>query len=390
MGLKTFELPDLGEGLEEAELVEWHVGPGDRVVADQPLASLETDKAVVDVPAPWSGTVSRLLAEPGETVAVGAPLVEFETGAREDAGAVVGRLERGDVAEPPGEAPSPATRAGAGGAARPAAREAPASRSGAATPRAMPAARALARREGIALADVEPTGPDGTITRADVARALKGAAAPREGWERLGGARRAMARRMARAAGIVPATLHDEADVTPWMGAEADVLVRLIRAAAAGAAAEPGLNAWFDADGPTRRLHERVDLGIAVDTPEGLYVPVLRGADALGPEALRKGADRLIAAVRGRGLAREDTEGATLTLSSWGSLGGRHGVLVVMPPQVAILGAGRAFARVGWGEDGPERRMALPLSLSFDHRAVTGGEAARFLAAARADLERPD
>ncbi len=365
MGLMRFTLPDLGEGLEEAEIVGWHVGRGDRVVADQPLVSVETDKAVVEIPAPWAGTLVAILAEPGATVRVGAPLATFETEARPDAGAVVGEL-----ASAPLEAAPPA--------------------SGPATPgavRAAPAARALAARHGIDLAALAGSGPGGAITRADVEARI--AAVPAEGgWEPLGAARRAMARRMAAAAAVVPATVQDVADVTAWMGPSADVLLRLIRAIVRGIGEEPGINAWFDPGRAARRVHTRLDLGLAVETAEGLYVPVLRDAARLGTAELRAEAARLIAAARERRLAPEDSRDATFTLSNFGPLGGRHASLVVVPPQVAILGAGRVFADVGWGKDGTERRMRLPLSLSFDHRALTGGDAARFLAAAIRDLEQ--
>lgn len=375
MALTRFDLPDLGEGLTEAEVVAWHVSPGDRVVADQPLVSLETDKAVVEIPAPWAGTVVRLLARVGEVVAVGAPLVEIDTAARPDPGAIVGdlgapdpRAAAGAAAQTAGAAPAPDAGAGAPGP------------SGAA-PRAMPAARALARARGIDLSGVTGTGPGGVITRADVAAAAEGGGG--KGWAPLSGARRSMARRMAAAAAVPRATLHDLADIGAWMAPGADVLVRLIRACVAGARAAPQLNAWYDPQAMAVMRHDRVDLGIAVDTGGALLVPVLRDAGGRDAAGLRAEADRLIAAARGPGLAPADLADPTLTLSSYGPLGGRHAELVVMPPTVAILGAGRAAP--GWRPGG--EGMLLPLSLSFDHRAVTGGEAARFLAAVIADLE---
>jgi len=368
MGVTIFALPDLGEGLEEAEIVDWHVAPGDRVVTDQPLVSVETGKAVVEVPAPWAGTIEALHAERGETVAVGAPLVSFGGAARADKGAIVGDL---------GPEPKPAAPSAS----------APEAGSGAA-PRAMPAARALARREGIELGQVRGSGPGGVIRRADVAR-LAGAAA-RAGWTPLSAPRRAMARNMAASgASVVPATIQDWADVTDWAAPGADILLRLVRALAAASASAPALNAWFDAATMTRRLHERLDLGLAVDTEAGLYVPVLRDAGRRDAAAIRAELDRLIAASRARRLGAEDQAGATLSLSNFGPLGGEHGVLVVTPPQVAILGAGRIGPHLAWGADGPAPRLRLPLSLSFDHRAVTGGEAAHFLGIVRADLERP-
>jgi len=395
MGLREFALPDLGEGLDEAEIVAWHVGKGDRVVADQPLVSVETDKAVVEVPAPWSGTVSELLVAPGTVCAIGTPLARFDTGARHDAGAIVGELESGEnLAAPEPGATAAARRPGATAASQRPDHHAPAGAAApGAGPRAMPAARALAADLGIDLAEVEGTGPGGIVTRAGVVRLRDTATGARaeaaEGWTPLGGARRAMARTMATAAGVVPATLQDVADVTAWISPTADVLVRLVRASAAGIAASPRLNAWFDPGTLAVRLHERLRLGIAVDTDEGLYVPVISPDDPADAAAVRAGLDRLIAAVRTRSLAPADRADPTFTLSSYGSLGGRHASLVVTPPQVAILGAGSAYGTVAWTEAGPEPRTHLPLSLSFDHRAATGGDAARFMAAAVSDLSEP-
>lgn len=368
MALRTFALPDLGEGLEEAEIIEWHVGPGDRVVADQPLVSVETGKAVVEILAPWGGTVTALHAQKGNTVSVGTPLASFDLAMRADAGAIVGKLETVPPSQPiPPASPEPAnpTRG--------------------AHSRAMPAARALAQRAGINLSQLDGTGAGGVIQRADVAAFL----AAEAGWTPLSAPRRAMARAMAAAhAEVVPATLQNWADVTGWFAPEADVLVRLVRAVVVAAGAEPALNAWFDGTRMVRQFHDHVDLGVAVDTPAGLYVPVL--ADAGGREApqIRAELDRLIAAVRRRGLKREQQTPPTLSLSNFGALGGAYGVLVVTPPQVAILGAGRVETRAIWGEEGAAPRFALPLSLTFDHRAVTGGEAARFMAAVRTDLQK--
>lgn len=373
MALTEFELPDLGEGLEEAEILEWHVAPGDHVVADQPLVSVETGKAVVEIPAPWAGTVAELKAEPGDTVAVGAPLVAFDLGERKDQGAVVGRLETGEPAAAPAPRPPPARE------------EAPPGE----TVRAMPAARAFAEKHAVDLAGIAGSGPGGVITLADVERQAAGAAGP--GWTPLPGPRRAMAQNMAAAgAQVVPATIHDWADVTAWVSPTADIMVRLVGAVVAAARAEPALNAWFDPEAPARMLHEEVHLAVAVDTEAGLYVPVLRDAGSRDAEATRAELDRIVGRARARKLTAEDQTGATISLSNFGTLAGTHGQLVVSPPQVAILGAGRVTRQVEWGEDGPRPCQALPLSLTFDHRAATGGEAARFLNAVIEDLQRKE
>jgi 2-oxoisovalerate dehydrogenase E2 component (dihydrolipoyl transacylase) len=199
-----------------------------------------------------------------------------------------------------------------------------------------------------------------------------------------------MALNMARAhAEVVPVTLVDEADVESWPE-KADTTLRLIRALVAGCRAEPSLNAWYDGHAVGRRLPETVHLGIAVDTPDGLFVARLDNADRRSPEDLRAGLDRLKADVQARSIPAEELRGYTITLSNFGTIAGRHATPIVMPPTVAILGAGRIRPAVVAAEGQPAVHRVLPLSLTFDHRAVSGGEAGRFLAAVIADLERAE
>jgi 2-oxoisovalerate dehydrogenase E2 component (dihydrolipoyl transacylase) len=361
-----FLLPDLGEGLEEAEIVTWHVSEGDHVIADQPLVSVETDKAVVEMPSPQSGRIARLFGVKGDLIKVGAALVEFEEHEGEDTGTVVGQLEREPEGEraPRGPAESSLTRA-----------------------RAAPAVRALARKLDVDLGAIVPAGPDGSITRVDVERAAR--SVPKAGAaEPLRGVRRAMAQRMSAAhAEAVRAGVVDEADIGDWTAHE-DITVRLVRAIAAGCKAEPSLNAWYNAQAGERRLMDRIDIGIAVDTKDGLIVPVLRSVRGRDAADLRKGLDRLRSDTAARTVPPEELRGATITLSNFGMFGGRFAYLVVVPPQIAIIGAGRCEDRVVVRNGAPMVRRVLPLSLTFDHRAVTGGEAARFLAALKSDLER--
>ncbi|MDX6748461.1 dihydrolipoamide acetyltransferase family protein [Geminicoccaceae bacterium 1502E] len=358
--MKSFMLPDLGEGLQEAEIVAWHVGEGDHVVADQPLLSVETDKAVVEIPSPRSGRIARLHATPGAILPIGAALVDFDEGG-EDRGAIVGELVR-DTPRP--RAP--------GGQRR--------------EIRAAPAVRRRAEELGVDLATVVATGPEGTVSRADVEKAAElrpGGAEP------LRGVRRAMARNMARAhVVVVPATVNDEADIGAW-GRDSDVTTRLVRAIGTACAAEPALNAHLVDEGENRVLHRSVDLGIAMDTQDGLFVPVLHDVASRSREDLRRGLERMKEAVRTRTVPREELVGATITLSNFGMFGGRHAQLVVLPPQVAILGAGRLREDVRVQDGAIRVTRLLPLSLTFDHRAVMGGEAARFMAAVIADLEQP-
>jgi 2-oxoisovalerate dehydrogenase E2 component (dihydrolipoyl transacylase) len=365
--MRQFILPDLGEGLEEAEIVTWHVNEGDRVVVDQPLVSVETDKAVVEVPSPWSGRIARLFGGKGDLIKVGAPLVEFaEDGQGRDTGTVVGELGQSETAAP--EAAAPAITP-------------------ARSIQVLPAVRALARKLDVDLNLVQATGPGGTITRADVERAAKSLAEAGPA-EPLRGMRRAMAQRMAAAhAEVVRTTVTDEADIDGWQKGE-DVTIRVVRAIAAACRAESSLNAWYNAEAGERRLIKRVDIGIAVDTEGGLIVPVLRNVGERDARDLRAGLDRLRADAAARSIPPEELRGATITLSNFGMIGGRFANLIVVPPQVAIIGAGRIDQRVMVHEGEPAARRVLPLSLTVDHRVVTGGEAARFLVALKADLER--
>jgi pyruvate dehydrogenase E2 component (dihydrolipoamide acetyltransferase) len=369
--MTTFNLPDLGEGLEEAEIVAWHVSAGDRVVEGQPLVAVETDKAVVEIPSPQAGVVARLLAAVGAHVKVGGPLVAFADANSVDVGAIVGTLTPHDTSTGIARAVAPA-----------------APTSAAPVVRAVPKARALARRLGVELPAVAPSGPGGVITEADVEAAAMSTAPVTADGEALRGPRRAMARNMARAhAAVAPATVHDDADVEGWAVADADVTARLIRAIVAGCQASPALNAWFDPEKMTVRRHSRVDVGIAVETEDGLFTPVLRDAASADSPGVRAAVERLKAAVGQRSLGHAELSGATIMLSNFGTLGGRHAVLVVSPPQVAILGAGRISARPVVRNGSIIARRVLPLSLTFDHRVVTGAEAARFLATMVADLE---
>ncbi len=357
--MSTFTLPDLGEGLQEAEVVAWHVAEGDHVVVDQPLVSVETEKALVEIPSPQAGHVARLLARPGERIKVGAPLLDFEEGAHAETGTVVGELAK-PVSQPaPAPAASPAVAAA-------------------------PAVRARAKELGVDLSRIRGTGPQGAVTRADVEAAGKTlTGTPGE----LRGARRTMATNMGRAwQQVVHATLHDDADIEAWPPHE-DVTLRLIRAIVAGCSAVPALNASFDATVPAVRPNSQIDLGLAIDSPDGLFVPVLRDVGRTSALRWREQIDAAKAGVANRSLSPDSLRGATMTLSNFGTIAGRHAALIIMPPQVAILGAGRITDQAVRRNGGISMHRMLPLSLTFDHRAVTGGEAARFLSAVIADLE---
>jgi 2-oxoisovalerate dehydrogenase E2 component (dihydrolipoyl transacylase) len=410
--MSTFRLPDLGEGLAEAEIVEWHVKVGDHVRVDQPMVSVETAKAVVEVPAPFGGVVTALHGGPGDIVPTGAPLIEF------DSGTVVGSMPAASDEEFVESVQAADTRGG----------------NDAFRTRAVPAARALARRFKVDLATVQGTGRAGLITLDDVLRhanvvgaadsngsgaangsgaspgpgASNGAAAgngaaaspaaraiaaagPGDGTvEPLRGVRRAMAQSMSLSRDQVPgSTVCDDADIHHWTQ-RGDYMLRLMRAMIAAWRAEPALNAWYDPVAQSRLLVAHIDLAIAVDTPGGLIVPVVRNIERKSPEELREGIALQKEAAHRRSTQPEDLRDFTLMLSNFGTLAGRYGIPLVVPPAVAILGAGkvREDAVVVAGAVQAHRRM--PLSLSFDHRCITGGEACRFLSAVIKDLEKSE
>src|SRR5690606_27629722 len=209
-----------------------------------------------------------------------------------------------------------------------------------------------------------------------------------DGGEAVRSVRRSMARNMARAhAEVVPVTLVEDADLHLWPSGQRDPMVRLARAIARACLAEPALNVAFDGVRMSLVRHQQVDLGVAVDTPDGLFVPVLRDVANRDAEDLRAGLDRLRADVLNRSIPPRELMGATITLSNYGTLFGRYASPVVVPPQVAIVGAGVIRDQVVAVDGQPVVHRILPLSLTVDHRAVTGGEAARFLEALVTDLQ---
>ncbi|HWG70442.1 MAG TPA: dihydrolipoamide acetyltransferase family protein [Steroidobacteraceae bacterium] len=423
--MSTFRLPDLGEGLAEAEILAWHVKVGDQVRIDQPMVSVETAKAVVEVPAPFSGTVIALRGAPGDIVATGAPLVDF------DSGTVVGSMPAASEEEfvesagrTPGNGHGTAERTTNG--------------SDAARARAIPAARALARHLNVDLAAVDASGRDGSVSIDDVlrhadisptrgrggvdgaptslapdspvaasraadslaatasaaaspaARAIA-AARPEDGTvEPLRGMRRAMAQSMSLSRDqVAGSTVCDDADLHHWTH-RGDYMLRLVRAMVCAWRSEPALNAWYDAAGHSRMLVSHMDLAIAVDTPDGLIVPVVRDVEKKSPRELREAIAEQKEAAHRRATPAQDLRGFTLMLSNFGTLAGRYGIPRVVPPAVAILGAGKVREDAVAAAGKVEAHLRMPLSLSFDHRCITGGEACRYLGAVIADLEKPD
>ena len=405
--MTTFNLPDLGEGLAEAEIVRWHVKVGDRVKVDQPMLAVETAKAVVEVPAPFSGIVKTLHGQPGDVIATGAPLIDFELvrgaaavrNSSADTGTVVGNMPTSDTelieTAHAGSSTYNRTNGGTNSSASP--------NSAGGRLRAAPAARALAKRLGVDLTGLNGSGRGGVIIVDDVithstviARSSTTTDAPNPttpppsfpGGEKLRGLRRAMSQSMSLARdNVTNCTVCDDADLHRW-GEGQDITTRLLRAIATGCQAEPALNAWFDGDTQSRRLMSRVDVGMAVDTGDGLIVPVIRDVGNRTKAELRQDIDRLKRAARDRTVTPEDLRDVTFMLSNFGMIAGRYATPVVVPPMVAILGSGRLSRDVIAVNTGIEAHLRMPLSLTFDHRSVTGGEAARFLAAVLRDLEK--
>jgi len=390
--MSRFNLPDLGEGLQEAEIVRWHVAVGDRVAVDQPMVAMETAKAVVEVPSPFAGVVTALHGKPGDTIATGAPLVDFRldnevAGPATSSGGVVGHMPTSD--EELREAPVRRVHEGSTGLRA----------------RAMPAARDLARRLGVDINGITGTGRDGLVTvddimalgvapplrrATDAASVNRPAAGPTHDageLEVLRSLRRAMAQSMSLARdNVMECTVSDDADIEHWETGN-DYTARLLRAIAAGCRAEPGLNAWFDATSQGRRIFHHIDVGIAVDTPDGLLVPVIRDVGNRSSAELRADINRLKVGARDRSLPPADLKDFTFMLSNFGVMAGRYATPVVVPPAVAILGAGKVSRDVVAVGDKVEIHRRMPLSLTFDHRCVTGGEAVRLLGAVIKDLE---
>ncbi len=374
--MKVFNLPDLGEGLTEAEIHEWHVKVGDTVKTDQLMVSMETAKAVVDVPAPFPGRITKLYGESGDIIETGAPLIEFEgreaeannSPTAEDAATVVGNIQTSDSLleeKPTGITPKPTTASN--------------------RVKAVPAVRALAKKRGVDINAITPTGPNGQMTAQDVENASTAATKAPEAlgqpMKKIQGMRRTMAHVMAHSnTNVCPVALTDDADIEHWPKGE-DLTVRLISAVVAAAQIEPALNAHYHHASCSRALLNSVNIAVAVDTPEGLMAPVIQEAQKLSKEALRDVINQFKTHATERTFPPEVFRDATITLSNFGIFAGRYANPIVVEPTVAILGVGRFRNTVVPVEGGFESHRILPLSLTFDHRAVTGGEASRFLKA---------
>ena len=354
-----FKLPDLGEGLTEGEVARWLVAEGDEIAEDDPLVEIQTDKTTVEIPSPAAGRVLRILVAEGEVAPVGAVLV------------VIGA--DGDGAVPPSE---PVTAAAAPGrAGTPVAAGPPPARV-----QATPLVRRIAAELGVDLATVTGSGPGGRITEDDVrAAAPAAAAAPTVAAEGtrvpIRGVRRRIAEHLTTAHREIPAvTFVEECDFT---GVDTRVLVPLtLRAVAASLREFPELNARLE--GEELVLLDRYDLGVAVQTDEGLVVPVVRGCDRHTTEELAAEVARLAEAARGGKLTPEELRGSTFTVTSAGKLGGLFVTPLINHPEVGILGVHRIGARPAVRDGEVVVREVGNVSVTFDHRVVDGARAAAF------------
>jgi len=388
MARVEFVLPDVGEGLEEGEIVSWLVAPGDTVARDQPLVEVQTDKALVELPSPVAGQVLSLAFAPGDIVKVGQVLVVLEAG------------HGGDTAV---GVPPPSTAA-------PAPSPAPAPASAPARPKAAPAVRKLALDRGIDLAGVSGTGPSGRIVAADVEAAATQTgvhsppmepktnvgSTPALGWLEPGrhplrGIRRVTAEAMARSWSEIPhLTTLDEVDATGLLatrrrlaaaGIETTVGSLLVAAVARGLRRFPVLNASLETTpegGGVIVVHPDCNIGLAVATAAGLVVPVIRHADRRSLAELGADVLRLSAAARNRRVDVAELRGGTFTVSNWGAIGGRYATPLIRPPEVGIMGFGAIRPRPFVVDGAVQARPTLPWALSVDHRLIDGDVATAF------------
>lgn len=437
--MAQFRLPDLGEGLEEAQLVQWLVHEGDTVQLNQPLAQVETAKALVDIPSPFAGTVTALHASPGDTVPVGAPLLTIsETsaaaaaaqpsvasgegtgpvlvgyGSEGPAQAYVRRRRAPSASAPAGSAaPSSATPATPAAVAAPAA---PAAPSGDAAGRASPLVRKVAAERGIDLSTIRGTGPGGRIRLEDLDATTPAApasappstpAATAEDEERIStvGLRKAIAARMVRSATTIPqfteynlfdasalVALRDRLRTDPaYAGVKLSFLPFFVRALVQAVRAYPILNSRWDEEGNAIVVKRTLHVGIATDTVRGLLVPVIHHAGDMDLPAIAAEAERLITLARDGKLDAGALTGGTITITNVGAAGPVDtGAPLINPPEACVVGFGAIKPRPTAVGDRVEVRPGCWISISCDHRIVDGATAAQFMGALVSALEQPE
>lgn len=396
-----FFLPDLGEGLAEVELVRWLVGEGDEVVENQPVAEVESDKAIVGMPAPASGRVTRLCAAVGERVKVGSLLMVV------DGQSTARASNQESVGNGSGFATEPAPHTSV-----------PAAPERAAAVAASPSVRHRAGELGVDLFSIAGSGPRSRITLEDVERAAAGRVsaarppAPATGADAgqdvelvpFRGVRRRIAEAMDHSVRTIPHVcgFHEfdaeslvrlHAALKPRAerdGVRLTYLPFIVKAVALTLRDHPFLNASLDEEAEVIRLKKSYNIGIATAAPEGLMVPVVRHADRLGLRQLAREIDRLVAAARNRTLTPGDLQEGTFTVTNVGASRGWLNTSIIRHPEVAILGAGRIEDRAVVRGGQVVSRAILPLALTFDHRVIDGDQGLNFMLALRACLEQPE
>jgi 2-oxoisovalerate dehydrogenase E2 component (dihydrolipoyl transacylase) len=402
MSIFAVKLPDVGEGVAEAELIAWHVSVGDRVTPESILAEVMTDKATVEISSPLAGVVTFLHGQPGDVLAVGGEFVGIEI----DGAAT--QPDEATAAPPAGVAD-----AGVPAAIPEQAGDADLSPPNLSSPNlspanAAPAVRARARALGIELSAVTGSGPEGRVLHADLDRHLVGvspgtvaAEVPRT--EVVRGLRRRIAERLTASWSEIPHITYVEAvDATDLealraelnrrghpSGARLTILPFLVRAMVIACAEQPRLNAHYDSAAGTLSVFDAVHVGIATQTPDGLIVPVVHHAEARGLWALAGEIGRVAAAARDGKGTLADLTGSTITITSLGALGGLMTTPLINQPEVAIVGVNKLETRPVWGTGTFEPRQMFNLSSSFDHRIVDGWDAATFIQRVKALLEMP-
>jgi len=415
MAERTVKLPDVGEGIAEAELVEWHVKVGDIVREDAPLGAVMTDKATVEIPSPVEGEVVWLAGKVGEILAIGSDFVRLKVDGKAEASTDATPSQSASAPAPPRDDTNRATPAPAIEAHDIASRHQSPAAPGAAAdkPLASPAVRLRAREAGIELRHVRGSGPAGRITHDDLdahlAQMKGGTAAKRHEPKtsvtdiKIIGLRRRIAEKMSLAASRIPhITYVEEVDVTALEDLRAKLNERkrperpkltllpfLMRAMVQAIAEQPDLNAHFDDEAGVVHQHAAVHIGIATQTETGLMVPVVRHAEARNLWDCAAEMSRLAKAAREGSATRDELTGSTITITSLGAMGGLATTPIINHPEVAIVGVNRIAIRPHWDGATFVPRKMMNLSSSFDHRVIDGWDAAQFVQRIKAQLETP-
>jgi 2-oxoisovalerate dehydrogenase E2 component (dihydrolipoyl transacylase) len=362
--MKIFKLPDLGEGLPEAEIREWHVQIGDTVTTDQLLVSVETAKALVDVPAPYNGTIEKLFGDVGDTIETDKPLIGFigeaEVESETDAGTVVGKIEVADSEKVSATEIITSTNIDT-------------------KVKATPAVRALAKKLKVNIHEINSS--NDRITKDDVRRAainVKPELLPH--YQKLSASQHAMALTMQHAnSEIVPITVTDDININTWFKQD-DLTLRVIAAIHAAVIDEPIVNSHFDSTNFSFRTFNEINLGIAVDSEHGLYVPVVRDIGNKTPETWRDEIEQYKNQAATKSIKQDNLKDATIVLSNFGSFAAKYATPVVTPPTVCIIGTGKVYQAPVVEADTVKPAYVLPVSITADHRLITGGQLTRFLA----------